>query len=65
MLLMYVDGMGFIMSFDLSGEIITYTTVVALAQRFDTRGQVRGVMLANDIGEHKVFAVEIGEPITK
>jgi hypothetical protein len=62
---MYVNGMGFVMAFDLSGGIIEYTTVVAQAQRFDTRGQVRGIMLANDIGEHKVFAVEIGAPITK
>ena len=62
---MYVNGMGFIMSFDLSGGNIEYTTVVTQAQQFDTRGQVRGIMLMNDICDHNVYAIKIDAPITK
>ena len=64
-MLMYVNGMGFVMDFGLSGPTLTYTSVVAQAQHFDTRMQVRGCMIANNIEDHKVFAMNAGDPVTK
>lgn len=65
MLLMYVNGMGFVMDFELSGPELMYTSVVAQAQQFDTRSQIRHIMISNDIDVHKVYGMTLGEVVTK
>lgn len=60
MLLMYVDGKGFVRDFDLSGAKLMYTTVIDQAQKFETRSQIRHTKITNGIN-HAVFSIEIGQ----